>query len=108
AEGLRPWQSAKIYQSRISIGQPPPADASLLTIDTQQFDPLIGRTYAEIGALARGMHKCQGMPQVVPLPGEPSRGLFVRYALVDSTVEASGPDASLFDGVETSIEGLAR
>ena len=108
AEGLRPWQSAKIYQSRISFGEVPQPEAGLLTIDTQQFEPLLGRTYAEIGGLARSMHKCQGMPQVIALPGEPSRGLFVRYTLVDSTVPSSASETGLFDGIDDSITGLSR
>ena len=33
------------------------------------YDPLLGRTYAEIGADARSNHKCQGMTGLPALPG---------------------------------------
>ena len=33
------------------------------------YDPLLGKTYAEIGTEARSMHKCQGMAQLLALPG---------------------------------------
>ena len=32
------------------------------------YDPLLGRTYSEIGTEARSMHKCQGMAQLLALP----------------------------------------
>ena len=33
------------------------------------YDPLLGKTYSEIGTEARSMHKCQGMAQLLALPG---------------------------------------
>ena len=36
------------------------------------FDPLLGRTYGELGIEARSMHKCQGTSQLLPLPGTSS------------------------------------
>ena len=33
------------------------------------YDPLLGRTCNEIAGEARSMHKCQGMSQLLPLPG---------------------------------------
>ena len=54
-----------------TAGAPPPAAPAgrLATIDTLTFDPLLGRTYSEVGADARTNHKCQGMGQLPPLPG---------------------------------------
>ena len=46
------------------------------------YDPLLGRTYAEIGTEARSMHKCQGMAQLLSLPG-PAPSTF---ELVESTL----------------------
>ena len=34
----------------------------------EAYDPVLGRTYAEVGAEGRSMHKCQGMSQLLPLP----------------------------------------
>ena len=35
----------------------------------RMYDPLLGRTYAEIGTDARSNHKCQGTSGLPPLPG---------------------------------------
>ena len=78
----------------------------MTTVDVGQFDPLLGRTYAEIGSHARSMHKCQGMSPLVMLPGAAS----ARYRLAETTMpgQRGTPERSLFDGVDASVEGLAR
>src|SRR4051794_14799339 len=70
------------------------------------YDPLLGKTYAEIGTEARSMHKCQGMAQLLALPG-PAQSV---YQLVDSTLpgQMQKDEASLFDGVDSTISGLAE
>src|SRR5580700_6905176 len=53
-EGLRPWQARKLYFT------PPPGSSpavKLTRVDTFTYDPLLGRTYAEIGADAHSYHK---------------------------------------------------
>ena len=127
AEGLRPWQPKKFYFldgfpafrfgggfGRTGPGGPggPPgfgrntARAGTVSINLGRFDPLLGRTYAEVGSEARGMHKCQGMSPLVSLPGPAS----IRYRLDDTVIpgHAGQAERSLFDGVDTSIAGLAR
>ena len=96
-EGLRPWQPKKLYFSAGFGGPggpggrggrggpgapaaeapqtPPPAaqpagpPVKLTPVNTAAYDPLLGRTYAEIGSDARSNHKCQGMGGLPPLPG---------------------------------------
>ena len=71
------------------------------------FDPLLGRTYAEIGTEERGMHKSQAMAQLLALP---SGRIQQRYLLMDSAVPPSSAVAeepSLFHGIDTTIPGLA-
>ncbi len=107
-DGLRPWQPAKVYQAAyygmFQNDQPPPGPFA--TADANVYDPLLGRTYAEIGSEARAMHKCQGFGQLLALPGP----WVVKYRLVDTTLDAQkGKDeASLFEGIDTSVPGLAR
>ncbi|MYH30837.1 MAG: PIG-L family deacetylase [Acidobacteria bacterium] len=117
AEGLAPWQARKFYfrvgfPFGMGVGPPglrfrPASDLELTTVDLGGYDPLLGATWAEIGSLARGMHKCQGMGQFVALPSGPAGG---RYRLAETTIadHSAAADASLFDGVDTSIAGLAR
>ncbi len=71
-EGLRPWQPRKLYFSGAGIVQPGgerTTPAHVARIDTAAYDPLLGRTYAEIGTDAHSNHKCQGTGGVPPLLG---------------------------------------
>jgi LmbE family N-acetylglucosaminyl deacetylase len=127
-EGLRPWQAKKFYYtagfgppgrpasqpSAASSGQLVEAPANLNFTGGSQFDPALGRTYEEIGAESRSMHKCQGMSQLLPLPA-PTGGGFgggpggVRaYRLRDSVLEGgvARPEKEIFDGVDTSLRSL--
>lgn len=106
--GLRPWQPKKFY-FRGGFGGPTERSAStakLLSINMAVYDPLLGRTYAEIGTEARSMHKCQGMAQLLSLPG-PAPSTF---ELVESTLPGGSAktEQALFDGIDYSIAGLVR
>ena len=117
AAGLPPWQAAKFYFQAgfpFGMGIGPPGfrarvdpDPALTTVDLGGYDALLGRTYAEIGSRARSMHKCQGMSQLVALPAAASGA---QYRLADTTLPGSpaSGETSLFDGIDTTIEGLAR
>ncbi|HEX7486226.1 MAG TPA: PIG-L family deacetylase, partial [Vicinamibacterales bacterium] len=119
--GLRPWQAKKLYFTGGAgvVGGPPAATPDpqpaghFATVDAGAYDPLLGRTYQEIGADARSNHKCQGMGQLPPLPGGIGGGRGPggpsRYRLMDTTIQgqADKDETSLFDGVDTSLAGLA-
>ncbi len=110
-EGLRPWQAKKVYVTYrfFQMGnqpQPPiPAGERVIAVSSASYDPLLGRTFAEIGGEARSMHKCQGMNQMLPLPGQDA---VVRYKLIDSVVPGSleKDEASLFEGVDVAFRNL--
>ena len=82
-------------------------DPALTTVDLGGYDPLLGRTYAEIGSRARSMHKCQGMSQLVALPTALAGA---QYRLAGTALPGSRPtgETSLFDGIDTTIDGLVR
>ena len=108
-EGLRPWQPKKFYYTgRFGFAgePPPPSGAKLTTVDTAGYDPLLGESYAEIGSRARSYHKTQGMAQLLSLPGPSSAA----YQLVESAIPGlkEKGDGALFDGIDTSVPGLAR
>src|SRR5262249_15252885 len=107
-EGLRAWQPQKFYFTVGFSGSREPASqaSKQLTINLTGYDHLLGHTYAEVGAEARSMHKCQGTPQLLALPGPSS----ISYELAESLVPANPrpQEAALFDGIDTSIPGLAR
>lgn len=105
AEGLRPWQPLKFYYTA-GFGPRRDTPSSVLNVDRSTFDPLLGRTYAELGSEARSMHKCQGMSQILASSDGGGRG----YTLHD-TVLPGGVDrveASMLDGVDTTLAGVAR
>ena len=110
AEGLRPWQPAKIYKVGyygFFRGEPePPPGARLVPIDGEIYDPLLGRTYQEIGSQARAMHKCQGFGQLLALPGP----WVVRYQLAGTSIpgQMEKDETDLTDGLDLSLGGLAR
>lgn len=133
-EGLRPWQARKLYRPAGGPGgfgrgggrggpgggrggpggradQPAPSapadpNAKFATLDLNRYEPLLGCTIGEIGSVASGMHICQGRAPLVSPPSTPS----ARYRLVE-TVIANARDrdeTSLFDGIDTSLNGLAK
>jgi hypothetical protein len=125
AAGLRPWQPKKLYFSA-GFGGPPargrgagsaspePAPKVKLTpVNTGGYDPLLGRTYQEIGTDARSFHKCQGMGSSLPaLPGAASarrRGPN-GYQLMETSIpgEKDKQEKSLLDGIDTSLTSIAQ
>ena len=52
------------------------------------------------------MHKCQGMAQLLSLPGPATSS----YQLVETTIpgQMQKDEVSLFDGVDSSLLGLAK
>ena len=95
-----------LYGRGLRARRTAPGWREAVAIDASEFDPLLGSTYQELGSFARSMHKCQGMAQLLALPGTPSA---IRYVLSDTTIagQMDKEERSLFDGVDTSIEGLA-
>src|SRR5215813_1686178 len=86
-EGLHAWQPQKFYFTVGFSGSREPASqaSKQLTINLTGYDHLLGHTYAEVGAEARSMHKCQGTPQLLALPGPSS----ISYELVESLTPAN-------------------
>src|SRR5436190_1699016 len=106
--GLRPWQPAKLYHSA-GFGFPgePQPSGRVMRVNSGLYDRLLGKTYAEIGAESRSMHKCQGMRQLLALPAPTEQS---SYRLVETTLpgDLEADERSLFDGLDTSLAGLAR
>ena len=118
-EGLVPWQPRKYYYpsggpgggrgqpAAPSTGPLPLGAINAATFEISGYDPLLGRTYTEIGTEERGMHKSQAMAQLLALPSGRTQQ---RYLLMDSFVSpaaAGGEEPSLFHGIDTTIPGLA-
>src|SRR6187401_2555504 len=97
AEGLRPWQASRYActDETSFAPQPPPRTPDMVVADVSGFDPLLGRTYAELGLEARSMHKCQGTSQLLLLPGQSQNRT---YRVQESTIDQNGTaPKALFD-----------
>lgn len=100
-EGLLPWQAKKLY-----VGQGFAAGAGdkvSVTVNTGDYDLLIGRSYAEIASEGRSQHKTQEMGSV-ERRGAQSSG----ERLLDSVSKSTAPETDIFDGIDTSIKGIAK
>jgi LmbE family N-acetylglucosaminyl deacetylase len=120
-EGLRPWQVRKSYEAggggggrgrggAIPAGGSPgdvPASAkpagNAVFVQTGTYDPLLGMSWSQFGALARSAHLCQGMGQLIPRPGPTQAG----YVLVNGTPGAT-PETDILDGIDFSLTRLTR
>jgi len=97
AGGVEPWAPAKLYQA--AWRRPDEAD---LVIPTGELDPLLGRSLFQLSMESRSQHRSQDMG--APQPPGPRA---TRVTFVDARVEAA-PDGGLFQGVDTTLVGLAE
>jgi LmbE family N-acetylglucosaminyl deacetylase len=103
AEGLRPWQAMKLYRGTgFGGGAASGGSGATVLVPEGQVDPLLGLTYAQIGAEGRSLHRTQSMgtPEV---RGQVASGL----VLIDSALPAATTEKSIFDGIDTSMPGIA-
>jgi LmbE family N-acetylglucosaminyl deacetylase len=103
AEGLRPWQAKKLYIAPFRFGgtdREPPT----LEIETGMYDPLLGRTYREIGREGLSRQRSQGAGQA----RAPRGSARVALRLVDTVLPRVERETSLFDGLDPSWLGLAK
>jgi LmbE family N-acetylglucosaminyl deacetylase len=109
-EGLRPWQPKKLYHLAAFgfPGEPPPV-GRVTRVTSGVYDPLLGKTYNEIGTEARSMHKCQGMGQLLSLPA-PATAAVASYQLVETTLpgQMQKDESLLFDGIDSSVLSLGK
>jgi LmbE family N-acetylglucosaminyl deacetylase len=63
---VRPWQAKRILWNsfRTEAERAAQAPGSYLTVDLGQYDPLLGKSYAELAAGSRSMHRSQGFGAV--------------------------------------------
>ena len=64
-QGLQPWQATRLYWSpplfTRAQEEMQAMRADRIRINTGEYDPELGASYAELGGVARSMHRSQGM-----------------------------------------------
>ncbi|MBC7650951.1 MAG: PIG-L family deacetylase, partial [Deinococcales bacterium] len=58
--GVKPWQAKRIVWNTFNFGGTNTTNEDQLKIDVGGFNPLLGKSYGELGGEARSMHKSQG------------------------------------------------
>ena len=94
AQGVTPWQPAKLYTSMRFFPQ-----GATVSVPTGDFDPLLGRSHFQLAMESRSQHRSQDMGSG-EYPGPRSSSLM----LVASVVEGVEDDG-IFAGVDTTLFG---
>lgn len=90
AYGVKPWQAKRIVWNTFNFGGANTTSNDQFKLDVSGYNPLLGKSYGEIGGEARSMHKSQG-------EGRPRRrGPSIEYFL---TTGGDAPKNDLLDGV---------
>ncbi len=92
------WQVKKLYLG--TRGNEP----STLKINTGEYDPLLGKSYRQIGSEGYGMHRSQAMGQ----PRIPAGDFFSTVQLAESAIPKIANETSIFDSLDTTLLGLGK
>ena len=94
--GQGAWTPLKFYRGAWRVSDQP----GVIRINVGEFDPMLGRSYAEIAAQSRSQHKSQGFGSLEP------RGVRFTYVRREaSRVNENVPienERSMFDGIDTT------
>ncbi|MCS6804897.1 MAG: NEW3 domain-containing protein [Acidobacteriota bacterium] len=102
AAGLRPWQAKKLYWGGRGLFGPP-AETWNVKINIGQFDAVLGQTYHEMGIEGLSKQRSQGVAAIIPRRGP----LEVSFTRLDSVIQTPEKESGLYDGIDTTITGIA-
>lgn len=110
AEGLQPWQPKKLYGGNVCGFFSNTCDAANYTVrlNTGVKDAALGTSYIQFAMKGLRHQLSQGAANWTVEDGD----RFTHYRLLDSTVNSEkdkdGHEQDLFDGIDTTLPGLAR
>ena len=93
---LKPWRAKRVLWNSFSFTREMEQEAARtarMTIDTGEYDPLLGYSYGEIAGMSRSMHRSQGMGAAE------RKGSMPNYFV---TVAGEPGDGDPFTGVDTT------
>ncbi len=99
AQGLQPWQARKLYYRSSARGG---AGGATVEIPVGGYDPILGRSFREIGTEGYSKHRSQGNGAGFALPGKANDS----YTLADSIAERKGKETGFFDSIDTSLPAI--
>ncbi|MHB9030606.1 MAG: PIG-L family deacetylase, partial [Candidatus Latescibacterota bacterium] len=87
---VKPWKTRRFFSNSFRSGQP---EKGVLRVNVGEYNPLLGKSYNEIAALSRSMHKTQGFGSAG------RRGVqYDNFELVEGEPAAE----DIFQGIDTS------
>jgi len=108
-DGLQPWQPKKLYIGNVCGFGASTCDAANYTVklNTGKEDPLLGESYVQFAIEGLRHQRSQALGGV----SIPKGDRFAHYKLVDSVVDSpkdkDGHEQDFFDGIDTTLPGLA-
>ncbi len=104
-QGLPPWQAKKLYlrsfDGAASNREFLPSMATL-SLNTGDFDPLLGCSYYEIAARGRSQHRSQDQGTI-----EARGPRYSKLRLIDSKIGPIKDEKDIFEDIDTSLTGIA-
>ena len=102
--GLRPWTPLKDY-ARVPFSRRGGASPLSLNLEIPEgvYDPAIGLSYSQFSREGLGHQKSQNGGTGIPAAGPIMSG----YHRFDSRVAAQDKEQTFFDGIDTSLAGIA-
>lgn len=104
---LAPWKPQKLYANNIRPEwRAEDKNAWTVAVPTGEFNPVLGRSYAQIARHGLGFQRSQG---ISGHDGEAGESVSY-YRLVRSTIPNYEPkrEKTFFDGIDTTVAGLMR
>lgn len=109
ADGLQPWQAKKLYIGNVCGFMSNTCDGAnyTLRVNTGVKDAVLGTSYIQFAMKGLRHQQSQGAANWTIDDGD----RFTHYKLIDSVVQSpkdkDGHEQDLFDGIDTSLPGLA-
>src|SRR5690606_29818265 len=97
----RPWEPAKFYRGAWSRNAP-----ATMTVQVGKYDPVLGRSPAEIAGESRSQHRSQGFGALQDRGAVQTR--LTREATRVNESTPATQETSIFDGVDTTFARFAR
>jgi LmbE family N-acetylglucosaminyl deacetylase len=107
--GLQPWQPKKLYIGNVcGFGASTCADENYtVKLNTGEEDPVLGMSYSQFAIEGLRHQESQGLGDL-KIPSGPRYAFYkLEDSVLPNTKDANGHEKDLFDGIDTSLAGLA-
>ncbi|HEX3351404.1 MAG TPA: PIG-L family deacetylase [Terriglobales bacterium] len=103
AAGLKPWTPLKDYAHTPWFGNDDGKLAVNVSVPEGDYDPALGMSYVQIAREGLGYQKSQTGGGTIPKAG----AMDSTYHRFGSVISVPDKEASFFDGIDTSLNGIA-